>query len=122
MEMINEQGVSKMNKMPDLQELMQKAQMMQEKMKQAQEDVQSINVTGRAPATATPLVLVVMNGKHQLEKVEIADELWNDKANKEMAEDLIAAAVRHAVQLLAEASQQKMAGLDMPAGFEDFIK
>ncbi|RLA01279.1 MAG: YbaB/EbfC family nucleoid-associated protein, partial [Gammaproteobacteria bacterium] len=67
--------------------LMKQAQEMQEKMKQAQEDLAKLEVNGESGAG---LVKVVMTGRHDLRRVQIDDSLMGD--DKEMLEDLIAAA------------------------------
>ena len=65
------------------------------------------------------MVKVVMTGKHELVKVEIDDSLMDDK---EMLEDLIAAAVNSASRNVEEVTQEKMggltAGMNMPAGMK----
>jgi len=96
--------------------LMKQAQEMQKKMQAAQEEVAKMEVVGEAGGG---LVSVVMTGKHELARVSIDDSLMDDK---EMLEDLVAAAVNSAVRKVEESSQEKMggltAGIDLPPGMK----
>jgi len=82
--------------------LMKQAQKMQEDMQRAQEEIASMEIEGQSGGG---LVSVVMNGQHQLRKVSIDDSLVGD--DKDMLEDLVAAAVNDATQKLASESQSK---------------
>lgn len=97
--------------------LMKQAQEMQEKMQKAQEEVANIEVTGLAGAG---LVKILMTGRHDVRKVEISDELFNE--DKEILEDLIAAAVNDAVRKVEIESKDKMSsvtsGIPLPPGFK----
>lgn len=102
----------------DMSKLMQQAQKMQEQMKKAQEERDSMEVSGESGAG---LVKVTMTGKYDVKSVNIDDSLM--KEGKEMLEDLIAAAVNSAVKKIEENSfssdlQQmaKDAGIDIPGG------
>ncbi len=96
--------------------LMKQAQEMQKKMQAAQEEVAKMEISGEAGGG---LVSVVMTGKHELVKVSIDDSLMDDK---EMLEDLVAAAVNSAARKVEESSQEKMggltAGIDLPPGMK----
>ena len=96
--------------------LMKQAQEMQKNMQAAQEEIAQMEVTGQAGGG---MVKVTMTGKHELVKVDIDDSLMDDK---EMLEDLFAAAVNSASRRVEEVSQEKMSGLtggmDMPAGMK----
>ncbi len=96
-------------------QLMQQAQQMQEKMKQAQAEVAKLEVTGSAGGG---LVKVTMSGNHEVRRVVLDREMLADDA--EMAEDLVAAAVNDAVNKVSEATREKMgeasAGLKLPPG------
>lgn len=96
--------------------LMKQAQDMQKNMQAAQEEIANMEVTGESGGG---MVKVVMTGKHELVKVEIDDSLMDDK---EMLEDLVAAAVNSAARRLEDVSQEKMggltAGMDLPAGMK----
>ncbi|WP_421865768.1 YbaB/EbfC family nucleoid-associated protein [Motiliproteus sp.] len=96
--------------------LMKQAQQMQEKMQQAQEEIANAEVTGESGAG---LIKVVMNGRHDVRQVSIDDSLMEE--DKEILEDLLAAAVNDAVRKVESASQEKMASITggmMPPGFK----
>ncbi|MFQ5487778.1 MAG: YbaB/EbfC family nucleoid-associated protein [Gammaproteobacteria bacterium] len=97
--------------------LMKQAQKMQEDMQKAQEEIASLEVTGQAGGG---LVTVVMTGRHDVRRVEIDDSLLQD--DKEMLEDLVAAAINDAVRKVESETKEKMAGmtsgLSLPPGFK----
>lgn len=97
--------------------LMKQAQKMQADMQRAQEELANMEVTGQAGGG---MVKVVMTGRHDLKRVSIDDSLMSD--DKEMLEDLIAAAVNDAVRQLEQATQDKMggltSGLNLPGGMK----
>ncbi|HIP53692.1 MAG TPA: YbaB/EbfC family nucleoid-associated protein [Chromatiales bacterium] len=97
--------------------LMKQAQKMQEEMQKAQEKLAQEEVTGESGGG---LVKVVMNGRHEVRRVSIDDSLLSD--DKEMLEDLVAAAMNDAVKRVAEKTQENMAGLtsglQLPPGFK----
>jgi DNA-binding YbaB/EbfC family protein len=97
--------------------LMKQAQKMQEDMQKAQEEVANMEVEGQAGGG---MVKVVMNGRHELRKVTLDDSLMQD--DKEMIEDLLAAAVNDAVRRVEQQTQDKMAGvtsgLNLPGGMK----
>ncbi|MCB1662305.1 MAG: YbaB/EbfC family nucleoid-associated protein [Pseudomonadales bacterium] len=101
----------------DLGELMKQAQQMQEKMQKAQEDLARAEVIGEAGAG---LVKVCMNGRHDVKRVEIDPSLMGE--DKEMLEDLLAAAVNDAVRRVEQKNQEQLAsmtaGIDLPGGFK----
>jgi len=96
--------------------LMKQAQAMQENMKKAQEQLAQMEVEGVAGAG---MVKVSMTCAHEVRRVSIDPSVLDDR---EMLEDLIAAAVNDAVRRGAELSQEKMAGftsgLNLPPGFK----
>ncbi|WP_029408110.1 YbaB/EbfC family nucleoid-associated protein [Thiomicrorhabdus sp. Milos-T2] len=96
--------------------LMKQAQDMQKNMQAAQEEIAKMEINGEAGGG---MVKVVMTGKHELVKVEVDDSLMDDK---EMLEDLFAAAVNSASRRVEEVTQEKMggltAGMNMPAGMK----
>ncbi|HET7300883.1 MAG TPA: YbaB/EbfC family nucleoid-associated protein [Oleiagrimonas sp.] len=96
-------------------QLMQQAQRMQEQMKQAQEEIAKMEVTGSAGGG---MVNVTMSGAHEVRRVQIDRKLFAD--DPEMAEDLVAAAVNDAVNKVAQASKDKLggltSGLNLPPG------
>ncbi|OJY14609.1 MAG: YbaB/EbfC family nucleoid-associated protein [Nitrosospira sp. 56-18] len=85
---------------------MKQAQQMQENMKNMQEKLASIEVEGQSGAG---MVKVVMTCRHDVKRVTIDDSLMGD--DKDMLEDLIAAAVNDAVRRVETTTQEKMAGL-----------
>ncbi|MBE0510842.1 MAG: YbaB/EbfC family nucleoid-associated protein [Gammaproteobacteria bacterium] len=97
--------------------LMKQAQKMQADMQRVQEELANMEVTGQAGGG---MVKVVMTGRHDLKRVNIDDSLMSD--DKEMLEDLIAAAVNDAVRQLEQTSQERMsgltAGMNLPAGMK----
>ena len=97
--------------------LMKQAQKMQEDMQRAQEEIANMEIEGQSGGG---LVKIVMNGQHELRKVSIDDSLVGD--DKDMLEDLVAAAVNDAAHKLAEASQSKLSGLtngmELPPGMK----
>jgi len=97
--------------------MMKQAQKMQEDMKKAQEEVANMEAEGQAGGG---MVKVLMNGRHELRKVELDDSLMSD--DKEMIEDLLAAAVNDAVRKIEQQSAERMssvtAGMNLPAGMK----
>jgi DNA-binding YbaB/EbfC family protein len=86
-------------------------------MKQAQEMQANMEVTGNSGGG---LVSVVMTGRHDVKRVSIDDSLMGD--DKEMLEDLLAAAVNDAVRQVERTSQEKMSGMaegmNLPGGMK----
>ena len=97
--------------------LMQKAQQMQENMKKAQEALAEIMVEG---AAGGGMVKVSMNCRNDVKRVSIDPSLLGD--DKDMLEDLVAAAFNDALRKAEATSQEKMAGvtagLPMPPGMK----
>ncbi len=97
--------------------LMKQAQQMQENMRKVQESLATIEVEGQAGAG---LVKVVMTCKHDVKRVSIDPSLLAD--DKDMLEDLVAAAVNDAVRRVEATVQEKMAGftagLNLPPGMK----
>lgn len=89
-----------------LSNLMKQAQAMQENLHRAQEELAKIEVTGTAGGG---LVTVTMTCRHDVRSVRIDPSLMQD--DKEVLEDLIAAAVNDAVRKIERASQEKLQGL-----------
>lgn len=96
--------------------LMKQAQEVQEKIKQAQEAIANMEVEGEAGGG---MVKVTMTGKHELVRVQIDDSLMDDR---EMLEDLIAAAVNSAVRRVEEETAARMqeatGNLNLPGGLQ----
>lgn len=91
--------------------IMQQAQKMQESLKQAQEELANMEVTGSAGGG---MVTVLMTGRHDVRKIHIDATLLED--DKEMLEDLVAAAVNDAVRKIEKTTQEKMGGLTAGMG------
>ena len=96
--------------------LMQQAQKMQQEMQRAQEELATLEVTGRSGGG---MVEVTMNGKHAVRKIRVDPSLADDI---EMLEDLVTAAVNDAVNRVAQAAQERMAdmtqGIQLPPGMK----
>ncbi len=101
----------------DLGQLMKQAQKMQEQMQKAQEELGSLEVTGEAGGG---LVRLTMTGKHEVRKIEIDDALIGE--DREMLEDVLAAAFNDALRKLEKTIADKYsgmaAGLGLPAGLK----
>ncbi len=100
-----------------LSNLMRQAQQMQENMQKARAELADLEVTGESGAG---LVKVVMNGRHETKRVSVEPKLMGE--DREMLEDLVAAAVNDAVRKVAARSQEKyaglMSGLNLPPGMK----
>ncbi len=98
-------------------QLMKQAQQMQANMQKAQEELANMEVNGQAGGG---MVTVVMTGRHDVKRVNIDDSLMSD--DKEMLEDLLAAAVNDAVRQIEKTSQERMSGMtsgmNLPAGMK----
>jgi DNA-binding YbaB/EbfC family protein len=86
--------------------MMKQAQQLQASMQKAQEQIAALEVIGEAGGG---MVKVTVNGRHEVKRVQIEPSLLGD--DREMLEDLIAAAMNDAVHKAEAASQAKMAGL-----------
>lgn len=97
--------------------LMRQAQKMQEDLKRAQDEVANAEVIGESGGG---MVKVTMNGRHEVRRVEIDDSLVGD--DKEMLEDLIAAACNDAAHRIDAHTKERMAnvtaGLSLPPGMK----
>ena len=96
--------------------LMKQAQQMQENMKKMQDSLGGIEVEGQSGAG---MVKITMTCKHDVRRVVIDPSVMDDK---EMLEDLVAAAVNDAVRRVESTTQEKMSGftsgLNLPPGFK----
>ncbi|WHN66409.1 YbaB/EbfC family nucleoid-associated protein [Cysteiniphilum sp. QT6929] len=101
----------------NMSKLMQQAQKMQDQMKKMQKEQEKLEVTGESGAG---LVKVTMTGKHDVKRVEIDPSLLSE--DKEILEDLLAAAVNDAVRRVEENNKSSMSdmtqGLNLPPGFK----
>ncbi|MFT6153772.1 MAG: DNA-binding YbaB/EbfC family protein [Crocinitomicaceae bacterium] len=97
--------------------IMKQAQKMQEKMAKVQEELANAETTGESGAG---LVKIVMTGRHDVKSVSLDDSLMEE--DKEIIEDLLAAAVNDAVRKIEAASSDKMGamteGMGLPGGMK----
>ncbi|TVP53742.1 MAG: YbaB/EbfC family nucleoid-associated protein [Halomonadaceae bacterium] len=97
--------------------LMQQAQKMQQDLQKAQEEIAKAELTGESGAG---LVKITMNGRHDARKVSIDPSLMEE--DREVLEDLVAAAINDAVRRIEDYQKEKMSGmsegLGMPPGFK----
>ena len=100
-----------------LADLMKQAQQMQDSMKRAQEELAKTEVEGQSGAG---LVKIVMTCRHDVKRVSIDASLLGE--DKDMLEDLIAAAMNDGVRRVEAATQEKLSGvaggMGLPAGFK----
>lgn len=101
----------------NLSDIMKQAQKVQADMQKAQEELANAEIHGEAGAG---LVKIVMTGRHDVKRVSIDPAVLNE--DKEVLEDLLAAAVNDAVRKVEAHNQQAMAGLaaglNLPGGFK----
>ena len=97
--------------------MMKQAQALQANMQKAQAEIASLEITGEAGGG---MVKITINGRHEARRVQIEPAAFGD--DREMLEDLLAAALNDAVHKLEAASQAKMAnlmgGLQLPPGMK----
>jgi DNA-binding YbaB/EbfC family protein len=97
--------------------MMKQAMALQANMKKAQEEIANLEVTGESGGG---MVKVTMNGKHEVKRVQIEPQVVSE--DREMLEDLIAAAINDAVNKVDAASQARMSsvmsGVALPPGFK----
>jgi DNA-binding YbaB/EbfC family protein len=102
---------------PNISDLMQQARNMQAGLQKAQEELAKAEVQGEAGAG---LVTVVMTGRHDIKRVSIDDSVFSE--DKEVLEDLLAAAVNDAVRKVEARNRDAMSGLasglNLPPGFK----
>ncbi len=102
---------------PNIGQLMRQAQQLQDKMQKAQEQIGALEVIGEAGGG---MVKVTMNGRHEVRRVEIDPGVA--ASDREMLEDLVAAACNDATRRVAEAVKEHMAGamggMQLPAGMK----
>ena len=97
--------------------LMKQAQQLQANMQKAQAEIAAMEVTGESGGG---MVKVTLNGKHEAKRVQIDPSVPLD--DREMVEDLVAAAINDAVHRLEATTQERMAGLmggmNLPPGLK----
>jgi DNA-binding YbaB/EbfC family protein len=98
--------------------LMKQAQQLQANMQRAQQEIAAMEVTGEAGGG---MAKVVMNGRHEVKRVSLDASIISAE-DKDMLEDLVAAAVNDAVQKVERTSQEKMSslmgGMNLPPGMK----
>ncbi len=103
--------------MTDMNELMKQARQMQEQMQRAQQEAASRLVVGEAGAG---MVKIHMTGKYDVKKVELSNDILQE--DREIVEDLIAAAINDATKRIEESSRDALsgltAGMKLPEGFK----
>ena len=97
--------------------LMKQAQQLQENVQKAQAEIAAMEVTGESGGG---MVKVTINGRHEAKRVQIDPSVPLD--DREMVEDLVAAAINDAVHRLEATTQERMAGLmggmNLPPGLK----
>jgi DNA-binding YbaB/EbfC family protein len=97
--------------------MMKQAQALQANMQKAQAEIAMLEITGEAGGG---MVKITINGRHEARRVQIEPAVFGD--DREMLEDLLAAALNDAVHKLEAASQAKMAslmgGVQLPPGMK----
>ncbi len=97
--------------------MMKQAQQLQANMQKVQAEIAAMEVTGESGGG---MVKVTMNGKHEAKRVQIDPAVPLD--DREMVEDLVAAAINDAAQRVEKETQERMAsvmgGMNLPAGFK----
>lgn len=105
--------------MKGLANLMKQAQDMQNNLQKARDELEKMEINGEAGGG---MVKLIMTGRHDVRKVEIDPTLLGSGTDKEMLEDLIAAAVNDAVRKVEKESKDKMSGMmgdiNLPDGFK----
>ncbi|HLJ37629.1 MAG TPA: YbaB/EbfC family nucleoid-associated protein [Steroidobacteraceae bacterium] len=103
--------------MPNFNNMMKQVQAMQANMQRAQAEIANLEVIGEAGGG---MVKVTMNGRHEVKRVQIEGAVMSEE--REMLEDLIAAAANDAVHKVEARVQEKMshltAGLSLPPGMK----
>ena len=96
-------------------DLMKQAQEMQARMNEVQQQIAALEVTGEAGAG---MVKVVMNGRYEVKRVSIDPDLMSE--DREVLEDLVAAACNDTVRKVEKTQAEKMSeltgGLNLPFG------
>ena len=103
--------------MTNFSEMLSKAKAMQDKMKEAQDQIKKIEVEGKASGN---LVTVILSGDYELKKISISEEA--KKESREIINDLIIAAYNNAKDNLKKKSAEELAkitgGLNLPSDFK----
>lgn len=92
--------------MANIGNMMKQAEALQRNMQKAQEEIAAMEIVGESGGG---MVKVTMTGRHEVKRVQIEPAVFGD--DREMLEDLVAAACNDAVRKVEAATQQKMSGL-----------
>jgi DNA-binding YbaB/EbfC family protein len=93
-------------RMANIGNMMKQAEALQRNMQKAQEEIAAMEVVGESGGG---MVKVTMNGRHEVKRVQIEPAVFGE--DREMLEDLVAAACNDAVRKVETTTQQKMSGL-----------
>ena len=97
--------------------MMKQAQLMQERLQKAQDEIARMEVTGESGAG---MVKITITGNHEVRRVEIDDSIFGD--DKEICEDLLAAAYNDAHRRIEDQSKEKLSavtgGMQLPPGMK----
>ena len=103
--------------MTNFSDMLSKAKAMQDKMKEAQDQIKKIEVEGKAGGN---LVKVILSGDYELKSISISDDA--KKENQDIINDLIIAAYNNARENLKKKSAEELSkvtgGLNLPLGFK----
>lgn len=106
---------------PGIGKMMKKMQQMQDDMKKSEDELNELEITGEAGAG---LVKITLNGRKECKKVDIDDSVFED--DKDMLEDLIAAAINDASHKADKEREDRMcgvtSGLNIPGGLNSLLK
>ena len=97
--------------------LMKQAQKMQENLQKAQEEIANMEIVGESGGG---LVTINMTGRHEVRRVSIDDSLLQE--DRDMLEDLVAAAINDAVHKVEKTVQEKFAGMTAGMGLPGNMK
>ena len=97
--------------------MMKQAQLMQERLQKAQDEMANMEVVGESGAG---MVKITVTGNHEVRRVSIDDSLFTD--DKDILEDLLAAAFNDAQRRIEEQSKEKLSavtgGMQLPPGMK----
>jgi hypothetical protein len=103
--------------MSNMNQFVKQAQALQANMQKAQAEIATLEVTGESGGG---MVKVIMTGRHEVKRVQIEPKIIAE--DREMLEDLVAAAINDAVHRVESASQAKLAaamgGMSLPPGMK----
>ena len=97
--------------------IMKQAQEMQANMEKVKKEIAKTEVIGRSGGD---MVKITMNGKHQVNRVEIDESVMKD--DKEILEDLIVVAINDANQRVDDVTKERMSNVTSSMGLPSGIK